>query len=416
MTPVVIVPAAIGEGKRFMAEKKMPGREVTWRNTAPELVCPADAAGVQKTVRETAEKKKSLSVYASAVQTDVGLSFVKMNRILEIDPANLVAVVEPGLRLGDLAKALNKECLRFMPSETPFYHEKSVGEFYYEGCSNISSLKYGAAKHFLMGTEIVLPDGQLMKTGGKTVKNVTGYDMTRFMNSPFAAFGVTVKFILKLLPAAEARQPVAAGFDTTEAVSDFIGELRQAKIIPSYLLWIDPRTQALMHGESEAACQLVFMELDGISEEISRQHDAVMSLLAKYRPATQDECGIDNFENTKLKELFTSSRGYVLADELKIRRTDVFRFIDTFYKMAAERRISAGLFGQLAEGKLNIFLEELSPGSTDFIRQIISIPAGEGVYSSGRFNRMLGLSPAGPLVQTEQSLKKLFDPDDILKG
>jgi hypothetical protein len=171
-----------------------------------------------------------------------------------------------------------------------------------------------------------------------------------------------------------------------------------------------------MHGESKAAYQLIFLELDGISEEVSRQYDTVMSLMAKYRPASPDEYGINIIRDGKWKELFRPSRGYVLADELKIRRTDVFSFIDTFYRMAAESGISAGLFGQLAEGKLNIFLEELSAGSTDFIRQIISIPAGEGVYSSGRFNRMLGLSPAGPLVQTEQTLKRLFDPDDILKG
>ena len=282
-----------------MADKKMSGRAAGARNKAPELVCPVDAAGVQKAVREAAVKKHSLSVYASGTQADISMSLAKMNRILEIDPANLVAEVEPGLRLGDLAKALNKEGLRFMPAETPFYHKKSVGEFYYEGCSNISSLKYGAAKHFLMGTEIVLPDGRLMKTGGKTVKNVTGYDMTRFMNAPFAGFGITVKFILKLLPMAEARQPLAAVFDRTETVGDFIGGLRQAKIVPSYLLWIDPRTQALMNGKGKAVDQLIFLELDGISEEVSRQYDTVMSLLAKYCQASADVRGIDISKNVK---------------------------------------------------------------------------------------------------------------------
>ena len=106
----------------------------------------------------------------------------------------------------------------------------------------------------------------------------------------------------------------------------------------------------------------------------------------------------------------------MLADELKIRRTGVFRFIDNFYRMAAERGIRAGLFGQLAEGKLNIFLEELTAGSTEFINHIISISPAEGVYNSGRFSRMQGSGPEGPLVQTEQSLKKLFDPDDIFRG
>src|SRR5208283_862840 len=243
---------------RFMGDKELSGGAEIGRNRARDTVYPVDAHDIQKIIRDAVKKKNSISVYASTAQSDVGLSLTKMNRILEIDSANLVAVVEPGLRLGDLAKALNTEGLRFIPAETPFYHEKSVGEFFYEGCSNISSLKYGAAKHFLMGTEIVLPDGQMMKTGGKTVKNVTGYDMTRFMNAPFACFGVTVKFILKLLPAAEAKQTVAAGFDETETVRGFISELKQAKIVPSYLLWIDPRTQALMDGKGNAFYQLVF--------------------------------------------------------------------------------------------------------------------------------------------------------------
>jgi FAD/FMN-containing dehydrogenase len=236
------------------------------------------------------------------------------------------------------------------------------------------------------------------------------------MNAPFAGFGVTVKFILKLLPAAEARQPVAAGFDKTETVSDFIAELRQAKIVPAYLLWIDPQTQALMNGKGKAADQLIFLELDGISEEVSRQYDTVMSLLAKYCSASPDEYGSDISGNEKLKELFMPSRGFVLADELKIRRTETFRFIESCYKVAAESGISTGLFGQLAEGKLNIRLEDLPERNADFIKRIISILPAEGGYSAGRFNRMLGLDPVGPLVQIEQSLRKQFDPDDIFKG
>jgi glycolate oxidase len=399
-----------------MADKELSGSAAIGLNKASELMYPIDTVEVQKIVREAAARKNSISVYAATAQTDIGLSLTKMNRILEIDSANLVAVVEPGLRLGDLAKALNKEGLRFMPAETPFYHEKSVGEFYYEGCSNISSLKYGAAKHFLMGTEIVLPDGQMMKTGGKTVKNVTGYDMTRFMNAPFARFGVAVKFILKLLPAAEARHPVAAGLDKTETVGDFIDALKQAKTVPSYFLWIDPQTQAFMNGKGNAAYQLIFLELDGISEEVSRQHETVKSLLTKYRSVSPDEYGINIFKNGKWKELFTPSCGYVLADELKIMRTEAFRFIDKFYKLAVERGIRAGMFGQLAEGKLNIYFEDLSPRNSDFIKYIISILPADGGYSAGRFNRMLGLSPAGPLVQIEQSLRRLFDPDDIFRG
>jgi glycolate oxidase len=155
-----------------------------------QLLSPSDAAQVQNIFRTALRQKKTVCVYMTPAPEDVKLDLSRMNRIIEIDSANLVAVVEPGIKMGDLRTALSKDGLRFVPADTQFHAGKTIGEFYYEGCSNISSLKYGAAKHFLMGSEIILPDGQLLKTGGKTVKNVTGYDLTRFMNAPYANFGV----------------------------------------------------------------------------------------------------------------------------------------------------------------------------------------------------------------------------------
>ena len=84
-----------------MADKELSGGAEIGRNRAREMVYPVDVSDVQKTVRDAVKKKNSISVYASTAQCDVGLSLSKMNRVLEIDAANLVAIVEPGLRLGD---------------------------------------------------------------------------------------------------------------------------------------------------------------------------------------------------------------------------------------------------------------------------------------------------------------------------
>jgi glycolate oxidase len=379
-------------------------------------ISPGSSEEVQRLLGEAAASASSVSVYSRNTQSDIGISFSRMNRTLEIDSANLVAVVEPGLKLGDLASALKNEGLRFMPSETPFYHGKSIGEFYYEGCSNISSLKYGSAKHFLMGTEIVLADGQLMKTGGKTVKNVTGYDMTRFMNSPFANLGVTVKYLLKLLPAVPAKKQITAAFDSSAKVSGFIGSLRQAGIVPSYLVWADPRALLLAESKGSSSDHLVLLELDGIKEEVSRQYGSVSSLIAECGSELSGAMRGSISKDRRWKELFTPLRGYSLTDEIKIKRTDEFGFIDKFHSLAEARGVRAGLFGQIGEGKINIYFEELSPAAREFINYLISIVTAEGGYSSGRYNRLLGQCPDGPLTRTELKLKKLFDPKDILKG
>jgi glycolate oxidase len=381
-----------------------------------QLLSPSDAAQVQSIFRSAMRQRKTVCVYMVPAAEDVKLDLSRMNRIIEIDSANLVAVVEPGIKMGDLRAALFKDGLRFVPADTQFYAGKTIGEFYYEGCSNISSLKYGAAKHFLMGSEIILPDGQLLKTGGKTVKNVTGYDLTRFMNAPFANFGVTVKFLLKLLPLPESKKPVVACFDSMEHLCGFVTALRQAKIVPAYLLWIDSKTQELMHRKGRSGHDLVLFELDGMPEEISQQWEVVSHLFDKFHAQCSDAAKMNGDEFGKWAEVLASSNGLIVADDLKIKPTAQWSFIDKFYLSTRDEKTSAGLFGQLAEGKLNVYLSADAPNKTDFIRKVISIILAEGGYSSGRFNRMLGLTPAGPLVPVEEKLKQLFDPYGILKG
>jgi glycolate oxidase len=381
-----------------------------------QLLSPSDAAQVQNIFRTALRQKKTVCVYMSPAPEDVKLNLSRMNHILEIDSANLVAVVEPGIKLGDLRTALSKEGLRFVPADTQFHARKTIGEFYYEGCSNISSLKYGAAKHFLMGSEIILPDGQLLKTGGKTVKNVTGYDLTRFMNAPYANFGVTVKFLLKLLPLPESKKPVVAGFDSREHLCGFVTALRQAKISPAYLLWIDSTTQELMHGKNRPGHDLVLFELDGMPEEIFQQWEIVSHLLDKFHAMCSVAAKMSGDEFGEWADAFASSNGLIVADDLKVKPTAQWSFIDKFYVLTRDEKTSAGLFGQLAEGKLNVYVSGDAPNKADFIRKVIAIILAEGGYSSGRFNRMLGLAPAGPLVPVERGLKQLFDPYAILKG
>ena len=147
-----------------------------------------------------AAQNRSLYVYQQPKADGIQFKFDQLNQIEEIDAANLVATVQAGVKLGALTKQLADQGLRFVPGVPCYYQNLTLGQLFQQGFSNLMSLKYGPAKHFMMGSSVVLPTGEVLKTGGKTVKNVTGYDNTRFLNGPQTSFGITASYTLKLLP------------------------------------------------------------------------------------------------------------------------------------------------------------------------------------------------------------------------
>lgn len=372
-------------------------------------ISPQSIEEMQHLFRTSSEAGRPLYVYRQGNADGLTVDLQKLNNIIEIDAANLVATVQPGVKLGTLASRLGEQGLRFMPADTPFYHDKTVGQLFYEGCSNISSLKYGYTKHFLMGSEIVLPTGELLKTGGKTVKNVTGYDFTRFFNAPYTDYGIAVKLLLKLLPLPESRQGLAATFATLEQLLAFIQKLRDSRLAPAYLLWIDPGVQNLYQAGGQE--QLVMMEFDGLLAETADQVQSTVALIETNDGAIRATA--DGYARlvAQWTRLYRPESNYVLTDECKIAFTRQEEFIKEFYAIAGSFSIQAGLFGQLAEGKLNIVLPSLECG---FIDEVLKAVGQTGGISAGKYDRLAGRCGRGALAVLEQRAKAAFDPYRIL--
>lgn len=382
-----------------------------------KVIPSARTAELQQIMRTANESNKPVFAYLNPnIQNAARLNLENFDRILEIDPTNLVVTVESNVKLGDLAKALSEKGLRFIPAD--FYQNKSVGEFYYEGISNICSLKYGPAKHFLMGSEIVLPSGEILNTGGKTVKNVTGYDMTRFMNSSYANLGVTVKFLLKIHPIPEKQKVCIARFKDYSSVNNFVETLKDLKILPVYFVWADENCQSIIGFEDKSGngSQLVLFELDGVQEEVEQQWLIVEDLL-ENKKAVSVTSQDDEFTETGLfSDLFTPSSGFALIDEFKIKYSDQSKFVDQFYSAVHRSGVRAGLFGQIAEGKLSVRFADKVEKCTGLIDSLTQIVSDMNGFSSGRYKRLLGSAPTGVLAEIEERLKKFFDPKGILKG
>jgi glycolate oxidase len=374
-------------------------------------VSPQSIEELQQVLRISSDTDRPTYVYRKSNPDGLTIDLSKLDKILEIDAANLVATVEPGVKLGELAGQLAKQGLRFIPGDTPFYQGKTVGELFYEGCSNLSSLKYGYTKHFLMGSEIVLPTGELLKTGGKTVKNVTGYDFTRFFNAPYTDFGITAKFLLKLLPLPETRKSMTATFPGTKELLAFVKDLKDSRILPAYLLWIDPNVQAIFGAEKKG--HLALLEFDGIAEEVTEQWQKATALLTKQGGTIQetaDGCGL---AAAKWSALYQPSDHYVLTDDCKVAFTGQAKLITAFYQLAQRSGVNAGLFGQVAEGKLSIALAASQP-EQGFLDEVIKAVTQAGGISAGKVHRLSGKNPTGVLAELEQRAKIAFDPKQIL--
>jgi len=372
---------------------------------------PQSVEELQHLLRTASDTENPVYVYRQALETGISVDLTKLDEIVEIDAANLVATVRPGVKLGVLAGSLAQQGLRFLPADTPFYHGKTVGQFFYEGCANLASLKYGSAKHFLMGSEVVLPTGELLKTGGKTVKNVTGYDFTRFFNAPYTDYGITVKFLLKLLPLPEIRKGVALTFAGLNEVLAFVKDLKECRVVPAYLLWVDSQVQELF-GDKPAG-HLLMLAFDGLQEEVAEQYQNADTLSKKHGGKVLESYEGSGQTPIKWTDLYQSTDKYILTDEYKLAFTRQEEFIKAFYQISKDSGVKAGLFGQIAEGKLNIACATAQPDNR-FMEAVGAAVEQAGGVLAGKYDRLAGKGQSGILAELEQRAKLSFDPKQIL--
>src|SRR4029077_19847189 len=155
----------------------------------------------------------------------VVLCLVKMNRILETDRANLTLLVEPGVTTLAVADAATTVGL-FYPPDPGSMKISTIGGNVAENSGGLRGLKYGITRNYVMGLEVVLPDGEILWTGNKCVKDVAGYSLRDLFIGSEGTLGVITKVLLKLIPRPAARKTMVATFaemaQAAQTVSDII--------------------------------------------------------------------------------------------------------------------------------------------------------------------------------------------------
>jgi glycolate oxidase len=208
------------------------------------------------------------------------ISLERMNRILEIDEANLLAVVEPNVINGDLQAAVERVGL-FYPPDPASLAESAIGGNVAECAGGPRAFKYGTTKHYVLGLQAVLPNGDIIETGGKTVKNVVGYDLTQLLVGSEGTLAIITRVILELIPKPPAEATLRAMFESVADAAHAVKGIIHARVVPAALELVDRASldgvARYLNARSLApagTAAMLLIEVDGteaaVEEEASR--------------------------------------------------------------------------------------------------------------------------------------------------
>ncbi|GLW14298.1 MULTISPECIES: FAD-binding oxidoreductase [Streptomyces] len=182
--------------------------------------------------------RTGLSGAANASDGCIVLSLVKMDRILEINPVDRIAVVEPGVINAALSRAAGAHGLSYPPDPSS-WEECSLGGNIATASGGLCCVKYGVTAEYVLGLDVVLADGRLLSTGRRTAKGVAGYDLTRLFVGSEGSLGVVVRAVLALKPAPPEQLVLAAEFPSTAAACAAVCEIMARGHAPSLLELMD---------------------------------------------------------------------------------------------------------------------------------------------------------------------------------
>ncbi len=218
----------------------------------------------------------------------IALSLARMKRIKEINFADAVAVVEPGVITADLQTAVRKKRL-FYPPDPASMKDCSIGGNIATNAGGPRCLKYGVTRQYVLGLEVVLADGRVLRTGGRTHKNKTGFDLIGMFVGSEGLLGVVTEATLRLLPLPPARATLSASFRTFRQAAKAVQEIFAAGFLPSALEIADAFTleaagEHLGQRLAPKGSAHLLVDLDGQSESVTAEVHSLARLLEKLKP------------------------------------------------------------------------------------------------------------------------------------
>lgn len=364
------------------------------------------------------------------------LCLVNLNRILEIDAANLTLLAESGVITKAIDDASHPFGL-FYPPDPGSMKISTIGGNVANNSGGLRGLKYGVTRDYVMGVEVVLPDGSIAWLGSKCVKDVAGYSMKDLFVGSEGTLGIITKVLLKLVPRPKARRTLLASFDSMEAAAGSVSKIIERQIIPCTLEFLDRKTCASVEAYAQvglpvAAAAVVLMETDG-HPAVVEEEAAAMEAIARESGAIQVETARDEAHATRLATARRSAfaalariRPTTILEDVTVPRSRLAEIVAFVEEVAARHRLDIATFGHFGDGNVHptILTDETNVGEMarveDALKEIFDKTVELGGTITGEHGVGLAKKPYLPAQFDEASyrlmkqVKKALDPDGLL--
>jgi glycolate oxidase len=414
---------------------------------ADVVVTPADTAEVAAIARACHETRTPLvprgagtgyTGGAVPLHGGVVISLERMNRILEIDEGNLLAVVEPYVITGDLQDAVEAVGL-FYPPDPASLRISTIGGNVAECAGGPRAFKYGVTKQYVLGLEAVLPTGEIIETGGKVVKNVVGYDLTQLLVGSEGTLAIITKVVLRLIPKPPVQITMRACFPSVRHAVDAVTLLIRARVIPAALELIDGESLDAVASRlqvrslaPEGTAAILLLEVDGLVEQVIGEADRI-EVACREAGATEFQRARDDADRQELwrvrREISLSLKVITplkFNHDVVVPKARIPELFDLIESLRTRYRLRMPCFGHVGDGNIHVNImvmpddqDEIArahDAEWELFRGVValegSISGEHGIGFSKKQYMTLELSDEE--IALMRRVKAAFDPHGIL--
>ena len=361
-----------------------------------------------------------------------------LNRILELNEEDMYAVVQPGVVTAKLAAAAQAKGL-FYPPDPGSQAVSTLGGNVAENAGGLRGLKYGVTLDYVMGLEFFDVDGELIKTGGRTVKCVTGYNLTGLLVGSEGTLGVFDKIILKLVPPPAHKKSMTAVFHDLQAASETVSAIIASRVIPATLEFMDRFTIRAVEEFSKAglpldAAALLLVEVDGHPAQVEEDARKVEAL-CRSMGAGEVRVARDDAERDKIWQARRSAlsalaqvRPTLILEDATVPRSKIPDMVRAVQEIGERFGLVIGTFGHAGDGNLHptILTDRRDPVEWPKVEPAIEAIFDRALELGGTLSGEHGIGTAksafmeketgpGALLYSRR-IKKALDPNNILNA
>ena len=360
-----------------------------------------------------------------------------MNKILEIDMKNMVAIVQPGVINMDLQRAVEEVGL-FYPPDPASQDYSTLGGNVSENAGGMRAAKYGITKDYVMATRAVLPNGDIIKAGKRTIKDVAGYNISGILIASEGTLAVLSEITLKLIPKPKLTKTAMGVFDSVSQAMEAVYKTMASGITPVAMEFLDNLTiraveQTFNKGLPVEAGALLVTDVDGnLEDDLNYQLSEIERVFKEngcneFKIAKDDKEAADIwFARRNASQAITVYGSKKLNEDVTVPRAVLPELLEKFYAIADKYKINIPCFGHTGDGNVhtNVMVDGKDPAQVKIayqaIEEVFQATVDLGGTLSGEHGIGLAKAPYMGMAFTDEemnlfkSIKMAFDPNNIL--